>query len=337
MLLRKSLKNLSAALLLLLVWTGTGLPVCRGRFVNPITDVFWKCLFPIKIAGITIISGPEEGKPVESEDKVDSPICICPLSGPPFIRIGIPIAYWEPARILESVKDPFCFPSLGIGFGGLSGGTLQGTSASDATSKNKRQQAVQAHWYLFVPMALLEILTDFVCMEHSGFDVLYLTEVDPMWNDDILSLLIHPESLLFANPFAQLACTADAVTSTAVGYSLSPLFWCMGSWGSAYPLGGKISHGEVTEGSVALGSRMVYKLGREGLLWDTAIDMCYAVPSLIWVKHHWRLQLLRPKVGRQCVNIGKEGFLWGSAKNIPKPGSDNFAIMVFRKRRCCAF
>jgi len=27
---------------------------CVGRFTNPITDVCWKCLFPIKIAGINV-------------------------------------------------------------------------------------------------------------------------------------------------------------------------------------------------------------------------------------------------------------------------------------------
>ena len=27
---------------------------CEGSFVNPITDVCWRCLFPLKIAGITI-------------------------------------------------------------------------------------------------------------------------------------------------------------------------------------------------------------------------------------------------------------------------------------------
>nr|WP_284525246.1 TraU family protein [Orientia tsutsugamushi] len=28
---------------------------CVGRFVNPITDVCWKCLFPITIAGFKVV------------------------------------------------------------------------------------------------------------------------------------------------------------------------------------------------------------------------------------------------------------------------------------------
>lgn len=300
------------------------------------TDVFWKCIFPIKIGGVTLFSGPEEGAANEAEDKVDVPICICPLSGPPFFRIGIPVSFWEPARIAEPVKDPFCFPSLGLSFSGTAGGMLTGSSSARAGAKETAKQAAQSHWYAFPLFYILELFTDFVCTEHSGFDVLYLTEVDPMWNDDLLSFLIHPESLLFANPFAQLACTADSIASN-LGYPLSPLFWCMGSWGSAYPLAGAINQEEVTEGSIALGARMIYKLGRQAMLWDTAIDMCYTVPSFIWVKHHWRLQLMRPRVGRQCVPLGRDETFWGAGKNIPKPGADNFSLMVFRKRRCCAF
>jgi len=320
---------------LLLLLPGGADAICKSRIINPITDVFWPCIFPIKIAGITILSGPEEGALNKAEDKTGIPICICPISVPPFVRIGIPVSFWEPARILESVKDAFCFPTVGLGLK-VNPGFLSGTSSSHASNKGEGHTAGQAHWFIFPVYAMLELLVDFICVEHSGFDIAYITEIDPLWNDDILSLLIHPESLLFANPFAQLACIADSVASN-VDYPLSPLFWCMGSWGSAYPLGGAHDHENTTEALVALGSRMIYKLGREGILWDTAINICYAVPSLIWVKHHWRLQLMRPKVGRQCIPVGRSALIWGSAKNIPKPGADNFSILIFRKRRCCAF
>lgn len=30
---------------------------CVGRFVNPVTDVCWSCLLPIKIAGVNITGG----------------------------------------------------------------------------------------------------------------------------------------------------------------------------------------------------------------------------------------------------------------------------------------
>ncbi|MCV5837072.1 TraU family protein, partial [Escherichia coli] len=30
---------------------------CEGRFVNPITDICWSCIFPIKVAGVPISGG----------------------------------------------------------------------------------------------------------------------------------------------------------------------------------------------------------------------------------------------------------------------------------------
>src|SRR3546814_13146742 len=29
-------------------------PTCNGKFVNPITDVCWSCLFPLSVGGLTI-------------------------------------------------------------------------------------------------------------------------------------------------------------------------------------------------------------------------------------------------------------------------------------------
>lgn len=29
-------------------------PTCHGKFVNPITDVCWSCLFPLSVGGLKI-------------------------------------------------------------------------------------------------------------------------------------------------------------------------------------------------------------------------------------------------------------------------------------------
>lgn len=54
---------------------------CVGRFVNPITDICWKCIFPIRIAGLKVASGepdPEGAK---------GPLCTC---GTPIPRVRLP-------------------------------------------------------------------------------------------------------------------------------------------------------------------------------------------------------------------------------------------------------
>lgn len=46
-------------------------------------------------------------------------------------------------------------------------------------------------------------------------DIAYLSEVDPLWNDSTLSMLINPEAALFGNLIAQGACAADAAAASA--------------------------------------------------------------------------------------------------------------------------
>lgn len=47
-------------------------------------------------------------------------------------------------------------------------------------------------------MQFIELFTDFICMEKTGYDIAYITEVDPLWNDDSLEA-IHVQSPLFGN------------------------------------------------------------------------------------------------------------------------------------------
>ncbi|MDA4835001.1 TraU family protein, partial [Enterobacter hormaechei] len=49
----------------------------------------------------------------------------------------------------------------------------------------------------------------------ASFDVAYMTEIDPLWNDDVLTTLINPEVALFNNPIAVAACAADCVAASA--------------------------------------------------------------------------------------------------------------------------
>ena len=72
---------------------------------------------------------------------------------------------------------------------------------------------------------------------YVDFDMLYVSELDPTWNNDELAFFTNPEASLVATPVAQAACPADAVASTA-RHPIDKLFWCAGSWGFIYPLSG---------------------------------------------------------------------------------------------------
>lgn len=306
--------------------------VCRsGSPLNPVTDLCWQCIFPVSIAGIEIIPGPLENN---VPDLSGMPVCTCPAPPPLFIRIGIPVSFWEPARYVETVKDPYCFPSLGFSLSS-EGGFLGGGSQEQSNASVDTSTFAQAHYFIYPVWSMMELLTDFVCVEHSGFDVAYLTEVDPLWQNDILAFILEPESILFANPVAQTACIADSV-STNAGLSMSPLFWCIGSGGSAYPLTGHVNDDNELMANSTIAARMVYKLAREGLVCDPALYLCACVPTPIWVKHNWRMHIAKPVRDFMCHPFGRTGLIWGALKNPPLVG-DNFVWQLFRRRSCCAF
>jgi len=316
--------RLAILFLLLVVPTKAG-----ARVLNPVTDICWDCIFPIKIGGVTVVSSDLPDGP----DLANIPICTCPIPIPPFIRVGIPISFWEPARLIETVNAPYHFPSMGVTMPIPSG--KRGSHPDRSVDDTDSSTFAQAHYFIFPVWSMLELLTDFICLESSGFDLGYITEVDPLWNNDILSAIISPEVALFANPVAQLSCIPDSVSSN-VGISLSPLFWCMGSWGSAYPMTGRVNAGNYLDGNGGAAAKLLYGMGRRLLLCDTGINLCSCVPTPIWMKHNYRFQLAMPVRSARAFPIGQSSLRWGLGKNPPYLG-DNFVWAIFRKRACCAF
>ncbi len=308
------------------------LAICKeGNFLNPLKDVCWKCIFPVKIGGIPI---------GQSRDLPDSPDCparkfFCKCKYGKFERHGIAIAFWEPARLVETVKDPYCFPALGMKMKNNSSADLSGCTSSMGNEESMTTFA-QAHYYIFPAWLMLEETVNTFCFEESGFDLAYITEVDALWNDDLLSALITPEAYLFANLRLQLLCIADSVSANA-WLPLAPLFWCMGSWGSVYPLTGHNYDEDLVQANAGIGARMIYKLGRQGLLRDPGVVLCYAVSTPIWIKWHYRMQIAKPVKHSTCTQIGASGLKWAFGKNPSQgSGSDNFVFIIFRKRACCA-
>jgi conjugal transfer pilus assembly protein TraU len=176
---------------------------CTGRFVNPITDVCWECLFPISIGGVEISQGiaPDAGNS-------GSPICMC---GVPVPRIGVSTGFWEPVRLVDVTKEPFCFPTLGGMQMGMGMDLGRGSSPG---SNNNGTAFWHIHYYVYPLVYWLELITDFACMEMDSFDIAYMTELDPLWGDDSLTFLLNPEAVLFSNPIAQAACSADCIKSS---------------------------------------------------------------------------------------------------------------------------
>lgn len=296
---------------------------------NVLLKTDYTAILPLKIAGITVL----QGRLPDIQNSVGSPICICPFPVPPMVRIGIPISLFEPSRLIEVNKDPYCFHMMGFGLP-LSEGLKTGTKGDGA---DKQRTFFQAHYYVFPFFAILEMFMDFVCMERGAFDMGYITEVDILWNDDSLSAIINPEALVFGNPITHMACLADSVSAQA-STPLDALFWCKGSWGNAYPLTGNTTTNNYIEDSAAVASSLIYKLHRQLILWGSwgELGLCGYFPAPIWRKSSYRLQFMSPLPHPLAITIGTMGQTWSFGKHIPFKG-DNYGYLLFKKRDCCAF
>lgn len=297
-----------------------------SNFTKVLFDTCYSCMFPMYIAGIDIGKAPV----ADASSKVRQPICACST---PFPRIGIPIGYWNPNRFVEAVKDPWCFPLIGASLPVDFGAKQRGTRMF-----NGHRTFAQSHYYIYPIFEMLELLTDFTCMTSSGYDVAYVTEVDPLWDDDELAFWINPEAVLFANPAAQIACMADSVSANTANPQTA-LFWCKGSWGSVYPLTGNVAQQNYVEDSASIASNMLFKLSKQAILLNGAgkSALCGHNYQPIWNKNNFRMQLMLPQSDKECRAIGKDALFWSQFKNLPGKGVDQFGYLIFQKRDCCMF
>lgn len=305
---------------------------CHGKFMNPVTDICWSCAFPMTIAGAKMST-------MDQEDTSNPGRAVCTCSNPP--KVGLNVGYWEPVRLVDVTRTPYCLVALG-------GVELDpGIRAPRGGPEHSEYQAhgsfYQVHWYTNPILYWLEVLLDFPCLEQGSLDIAYLTEVDPLWNDDELTAIINPDAVLFGNPLAVAACAADCVAASA-GFPLSSLFWCGGCQGNIYPLDGNVAtHIGGVQASSLLVQRMAAKMHRQGLTWSGygAEGSCGYFYQPIMDKSQYKFQMVYPVpqttkiAGRCCQPFGRTTVLWGAGKEFPVKGED-FAYQVFRKRNCCA-
>ena len=328
---RLAILLLAFAPVVLLAPGSVGAQTCTGRFVNPIADVCWECLLPVSIGPISI--GSASGAPDTANPS--SPICLC---GSPIPRIGLSLGVWEPARLMDVTRVPWCFPNLGgltidPGLPAARGRT--GSSGGDGASGS----VWHAHYYVYPLLSWIGALLDLGCLEGGGLDIAWTSELDPAWLDDELSFLLNPEAALFANLPAQAACAADCAASSA-GLPLDPLFWCAGCQGGMYPLTGNVAaHVGGVQASLLAAQRLVYRLHRLGLAWGTfgSGALCGRYPMPVMKKSQYRWQMTQPVPATTaltgCNPTGRSSVLWETMRELPAAG-ESFGYLLWRKRNC---
>lgn len=313
-------------------------PPCNGKILNPITDICWKCLLPLSIGSATIMNADVPDSP-----NPGAPICICPMPLPPWIRVGLSIGWWEPAHLVEVTRSPFCIMHVDLQLPEIVR-AAGGSHANNVADEDSVMQSsfYQAHWYQNFYAEWLVDEADTLCREKTLMTAEFMSELDPTWDDDILSNILNPEVVLFANPIAQAACAADCVAA-AGGVGTELLFWCAGCHGSMYPLTGNVSHhyGGVQASSM-IAARTGFKLARIGALWGAhahdTVGYCFDHYDPILDKRHYRSQMTYPipqTSGTCCQPIARSSTLWGSGREFPYKGED-FGYIIWQKRHCCA-
>lgn len=334
-----SLKVVLGFLLLLPNFAIASLP-CQGRFVNPITDICWSCLLPISIGPAKIAKG--WGTKNRDTPNPKSPICGCTKANVPLP--GIAIGFWEPTRLVDITRTPYCMVNLGgvqIGPNKL----LKVSSYERGYGNHHAHRSFShAHYYIYPLIYWLELITDFMCLEQSTYDLAYLSEFDPMWNDDKLQYLMNPESWLFGNPVTQAACSIDCAAAS-LNMPIDMMHWCPGCLGNMYPMSGaNADHVGGVQNSSLIVARLLGKLHRFGLAQETSTDssrpngkLCRKSKAFLIKKSQYKLQLTYPRSSsgaNGCWPLGLTDLVYSPGMEYPYDGQD-WGYLIWRKKNCC--
>lgn len=296
-----------------------------------ITNICWSCMFPIRVAGAKL--GGNGDTPKGASDQI---VCAC-KDGFGVYNPGLVMSMWEPARIVELVRAPGCAPTLG-GIRLPGGNKRQHGHIGNGDYDDGDLAFYHYHYYAFPVLLMLDLFTNTNC-NAGGFidmDLMYLSELDPTWNNDELSFFTTPEAAAVANPVAAVSCTADAVASTA-GDPIDSMFWCAGTWGTLYPLSGNVGAAGMVKNTSLLATKAVAALHRRGLARQTMgqENQCRSSIQPMFPKSQYKWTMFFPDAEASSDHVTGESTLkWGMGRMIPAVGEDA-VYMLWRWNDCC--
>lgn len=321
---------------------------CTGTFPNPITDICWDCSFPMTFAGIPKTIDMSSSHDQEDYDSgVTGNLCTCP--NPPFPnKVGVRVSFWENMREADIVRTPYCMSSLGgvtlnLGINDTLTGTQTASSLAETTQSGVTRFR-QVHWYISPWLYIMHVIFDSNCTEMKGFDISYISEIDPTHNDEDLDRIMNPEDYLVGGIAAAMTCTWDAIQSQFT-FGNNLLWWCDGANGPTGSLTGRTPNtiGGLQSSTKSL-HRVIQKLHRLGTMWTAAgpSAMCGYSPQVIMDKRQYKYSMTYPVsqstpdpvFGHCCQPLGRSTILWGAGREYPLNGED-FTYSIFRKRDCC--
>lgn len=297
-----------------------------------IDGICWSCMFPMRIMGAKIGSGKT---PAGATTKA---LCSCndSLGVPEF---GYTSGLWNPSRVIEVVRNPWCMPTLG-GVKLMDNYRLMGgaeKSSLDSTDTDFRS----VHFIAFPLLQILELLMNAQCNAegYSDIDIISLSEVDPSHNDPELDFLANPFGTLLAN-VSNVAMGAAICAKETAGIETDADFWWNGCLGALLPMTGVVND-EISPGrdTTQAGMKYLAKLHMLGIARKTYGDdaMCGGQIFPMLPKSGLRLSRLFPHTeasGKCCHTTGASTFTWGGEwRNTP--GISEYTYLLWRYTDCC--
>jgi conjugal transfer pilus assembly protein TraU len=269
--------------------------------------------------------------------------CFCPKGGSKSFP-GISLGYWQPTRVVEVTRTSGCMVNLGFEFG-MDDPTSQ-------TAIDSKDAAYNLHYYAHPITGIVNSLVSASCQYAGSVDFLYLSELDPTWDNEIMAAFVFPETLLFkilppeVVVAMQGACAADCHFSTS-GIPSNKFWWCGGCQGSMYPLTGfNSAHTNGVRTSMLLVQRALTKMHRFGFARRTSTssnsrygEICASSYLPFLKKSQYKLQMTYPSFfsdDNACMPLGMSEILEGAGKEFPVTGED-FGYILWQKYNCCSF
>jgi conjugal transfer pilus assembly protein TraU len=298
-------------------------------------------VFPLKMGGAEIRSFDELEDTPSEISTVCGPCLTPPFNEPVF---GISVSYWQPIAIAEITAIPHCLPTYGtsIDVDNLAGSNSMGNRP---TENDKSLYSYQAHYLFYPAFAVMDLGGSTCARSPTAWDIPYMSEYDPRWQDDVSAAVFFFEVMLVSNPLTQLSCGIDAIAAN-LGFPLDILWWCMGSWGSMYPVSGNTINVSAPQAAIALAVRLIKGLSRPTdehpipsmeLTVGAHMSKGYCTPvAMIDIrKTLYSFVPIYPTMYENRIPIGRSGIVWEYGIDAPVMNQGVYAYVVYRKVECC--
>lgn len=332
-----------------LLWLSLGVipqaaATCSGRFMNPVTDVCWRCTFPLRIGGAKIWGLDQADN---DSSLANSTWCSCADGA-----YGLLIGLWEPSHMADVSASPFCTPSLGGQIlPDLS--SLPGASNGAVSMKPGDPGQTNAAFHYFTyrnpVLVAMNFMSDNPCLEHKPFDLLDMSAANPAWVDEALGAILQPDAFLFGTVAAVLVGIPHGVCSTL--QSEDPVcmnlrrwaYWSNGFNSQTFPLSGyRSDHYSFTGSAQTILKRGLTVQHRTLRVWGTSgkAGQCGQFPQPMMDDTDYKTSMLYPLaqstpiLGKCCQPYGASDLVWGAGRTWPVTGEDQ-SYMIFKKRDCC--